>query len=232
MDNKNKKASPAPPAKPKKPEKKEKIGGYTRAEYAAALNELDAEEKDFFDRKDYTETQSTVSAVIKALVYIIAIVTVSVALAVFAITCANDIFAFVKEERTVEVVIPDYATTDEISEILGEAGAIEYPWLFRFYCELKGVDSNPTYNFKGGTYTVTTNMNYDTLMLSFVETITLTTVRITFPEGSTVDEVIALFEANGCSDRDEFLECMKTYDFTEEYEFLADIDMTDRYYLL
>lgn len=218
--------------KPKKPDKKEVIGGYTRAEYEAALRELDPEEKDFFDRSDYTETQSTVTAVIKALVYIIAIVSVSVALAVFAISCANDIFAFVKEDKTVEVVIPEYATTDELADILSEAGAINYPWLFRFYCELKGVDENPAYNFVGGTYTVATNMNYDTLMLSFVEKMTLTTVRITFPEGSTVDEMIALFEANGCSTREKFRECMATYDFGAEYEFLKDIDMTDRYYLL
>ncbi len=218
--------------KPKKPDKKEVIGGYTRAEYEAALRELDPEEKDFFDRSDYTETQSTVTAVIKALVYIIAIVSVSVALAVFAISCANDIFAFVKEDKTVEVVIPEYATTDELADILSEAGAINYPWLFRFYCDLKGVDENPTYNFVGGTYTVATNMNYDTLMLSFVEKMTLTTVRITFPEGSTVDEMIALFEANGCSTREKFRECMVTYDFGAEYEFLKDIDMTDRYYLL
>ena len=47
--------------KPKKPDKKEVIGGYTRAEYEAALRELDPEEKDFFDRSDYTETKSTVT---------------------------------------------------------------------------------------------------------------------------------------------------------------------------
>lgn len=220
------------PQKPKKPGKNEVIGGYTRKQYEDALRELDPEEKDFFDRSDYTETQSTVSAVIKALIYIIAIVTVAVAIAVFAISCANDIFAFVKEEKTVEVVIPEYVTTEELSEILGDAGAINYPWLFRFYCSLKNVDTNPVYKFVAGTYTVSTNMNYDTLMLSFIEKMTLTTVRITFPEGSTVDEIIALFEANGCSTREKFLECMKTYDFGAEYEFLKDIDMTDRYYLL
>ncbi|MBQ3228878.1 MAG: endolytic transglycosylase MltG [Clostridia bacterium] len=218
--------------KPKKPNKKELIGGYTRAEYAAALRDLDPEEKDFFDKSDYTETQSTVSAIIKALVYIVAIITVSIALSTFALACANDIFAFVKEEKTVEVVIPDYVTTEELSEILGEAGAINYPWLFRFYCTLKNVDTSPAYKFVGGTYTIATNMNYDTLMLSFVETVTLTTVRITFPEGSTVDEIIALFEANGCSNREAFLECMTTYDFGAEYDFLKDIDMTGRYYLL
>ena len=172
------------------------------------------------------------AAIIKALVYIIAIITVSIALAAFAISCANDVFAFVKEEKTVEVVIPDYVTSEELSEILGEAGAINYPWLFRLYCTLKNVDTSSAYKFVGGTYTIATNMNYDTLMLSFVETLTLTTVRITFPEGSTVDEIIALFEANGCSNREDFLECMQTYDFAAEYEFLKDIDMTGRYYLL
>ena len=218
--------------KPKKPGKKDVVGGYTRKQYEAALAELDPEEKDFFDRSDYTETQSTVSAVIKALVYIIAILAVSVAVAVFAISCANDIFAFVKEDKTVEVVIPEYVTTEELSEILGEAGAINYPWLFRFYCSLKDVDSSPAYNFVAGTYTVATNMNYDTLMLSFVERTTLTTVRLTLPEGSTLDEMIAVFEANGCSTREKFLECLETYDFAAEYDFLKNVDATDRYYLL
>ena len=218
--------------KPKKPGKKDVVGGYTRKQYEAALAELDPEEKDFFDRSDYTETQSTVSAVIKALVYIIAILAVSVAVAVFAISCANDIFAFVKEDKTVEVVIPEYVTTEELSEILGEAGAINYPWLFRFYCSLKDVDSSPAYNFVAGTYTVATNMNYDTLMLSFVERTTLTTVRLTLPEGSTLDEMVAVFEANGCSTREKFLECLETYDFAAEYDFLKNVDATDRYYLL
>ncbi len=218
--------------KQEKPDKKEVIGGYTREEYEAALTELDPEEKDFFGREDYTETQSTVSAVIKALVYIVAIITVSAAIAIFALSCANDLFAFVKEEKTVEVVIPEYATTDEIADILAEAGAINYPWLFRFYCDLKGVDTNDFYKFAAGTYTVATNMNYDTLLLSFVEVFTLNSVRITFPEGSTVDEVMALFEANGCSTREAFIECMENYDFTVEYEFLKGIDATNRYYLL
>ena len=154
------------------------------------------------------------------------------ALAVFAISCANDVFAFVKEEKTVEVVIPDYVTSDELADILGEAGAINYPWLFRLYCDLKDVDVSPAYKFQSGSYTISTAMNYDTLMLSFVQTTSLTTVRITFPEGATVDEVIALFEANGCSTREKFLECMETYDFTINYDFLSDIDMTGRYYLL
>lgn len=231
MENKNPETTPEKKIK-RKPKRKELIGGYTRAQYAAALKELDPDEKDFFDRADYTETQSTVTAIIKALVYIIAIVTVSVALAVFAISCANDVFAFVKEERTVEVVIPDYVTSDELSEILGEAGAINYPWLFRLYCDLKDVDVSPAYKFQSGSYTISTAMNYDTLMLSFVQTTSLTTVRITFPEGATVDEIIALFEANGCSTREKFLECMETYDFTINYDFLSDIDMTGRYYLL
>ena len=231
MENKNSETTPEKKKK-RRPSRKELIGGYTRAQYAAALKELDPAEKDFFDRADYTETQSTVTAIIKALVYIIAIVTVSVALAVFAISCANDVFAFVKEERTVEVVIPDYVTSDELSEILGEAGAINYPWLFRLYCDLKDVDTSPAYKFQSGSYTISTAMNYDTLMLSFVEKTTLTTVRITLPEGSTLDEMIAIFEANGCSTREKFLECMETYDFAAEYEFLRNIDMTGRYYLL
>lgn len=225
MENKKKKNT-------KKPDKKEVIGGYTRAEYDEALRQLDEEEKDFFSHDDFTETQSTVLAIVKALVYVIFIITVSTALAVFAVSCANDIFSFVKEEKEVEVVIPENVTTDELADILADAGAINYPWLFRFYCDIKDVDSNEVYTFIPGTYTIKTNLNYDTLMLSFIETVTLRTVRITFPEGATVDEIMALFEKNGCSTREAFIECMNTYDFAAEYEFLKGVDTTDRYYLL
>lgn len=218
--------------KAKKGDREKRIGGYTKAEYRAAVDELVPEEEDFFGRNTLTETQSTVLAIIKALVYIILIVTVSVALAVFALSCANDIFAFVKEEVVAEVTIPDYATTDEISEILGDAGVIEFPWLFRFYADLKGVDSNDYYDFVGGTYTVKSTMNYDSLMFSFIASSTLETVRITFPEGSTVNEVIDIFVANGCGTKAGFIETMKNYDFAADYEFLAGVDMTNRYYLL
>ncbi len=217
----------------KRGEKKKRIGGYTKEEYAAAVDELvDDSEDDFFGRSSFTETQSTVLAVVKALVYIILIVTVSVALAVFALTCANDIFAFVKEEVVAEVTIPDYATTDEISEILYDAGVIEYPWLFRFYADLKGVDSNDYYNFVGGTYTVSSTMNYDNLMFSFIASSTVETIRITFPEGSTVDEIVEIFVENGCGSKEGFAEVMENYDFVSEYDFLAGIDMSERYYLL
>ncbi len=210
----------------------EVICGYTRQQYEEAITELDEPVADEpFIGRTVTESQSTVMAIIKAVVYVAFIVSMAIMIAYFGLSCANDVFAFVKEDDEIEVTIPEYATSTELSEILGNAGAIEHPWLFRLYAQLKGIDSNPKYAFVAGDYTITPNMNYDEMFLAFVKKASTEVIRITIPEGFTVDEVIALFVSKGIGTKEGFIDTINNYNF-EGYDFLADIDMTNRYYRL
>jgi UPF0755 protein len=205
--------------------KKRNVGEYTGDDYENALRELDSDpDDDFFGTNTFTESASTVSALIKGIVYIAFVIVAACTLAYFGISFFNDIFAFVKEDREVEVVIPEYVTSDELADILGDAGVIKHPGVFRFYAKLKKIDKKEqTYKFKAGTYTVNANTNYDGLFLSFVEKKIITTVRITVPEGYTVDGIIDLFLAQGIGTREGWVDAVQNYDFGEEYPYLADI---------
>lgn len=64
---------------------------------------------DLAGKPGYTETASTIMAVLKTVLYICFIIIVSGVLAYFAISFANDVYAFVKDSEEVEVEIPEYA---------------------------------------------------------------------------------------------------------------------------
>ena len=174
-----------------------------------------------------TEEGSTgggaVASLIKAILYIVVVVAVAGLLSYYIIVFGNDMYAFVKSDEEVEVTIPEYATVDEIADILGDAGVIKYPRLLVLYAKLKKIDKN--YEFIAGDYTVNGMMNYDELFYAFVPHKSYETVRLTIPEGYTVDEMIKLFTENGIGTRDKFIDVINNYDF--DFEFVKALDASD-----
>ena len=129
------------------------------------------------------EGGNTVVSVVKAVIYMIFVVVISVFLAVAIIMVGNDVFAFVKTDTAIPVTIPEYASLNDVIDILYQNGVIEYPKVFRLYAQLKKDNGK----FVAGDYTVSPVMNYDELLAEFKEKPKLGTVRITFPEGYTTD---------------------------------------------
>ncbi len=172
-----------------------------------------------------------IMSLIKAILYIVVVVAVSALISYYVIVFANDMYAFVKDAEEVEVSIPEYATVEEIADILGSAGVVKYPDLLVIYAKLKKIDK--TYEFVAGDYTVNGMMNYDELFYAFVPHKSYEVVRITIPEGYTVDEIINLFTENGIGTREGFIDAINNYDF--DYDFvraLDEADLTGRTYRL
>ena len=217
-----------------KEEKKElSVPEYSEADYQKALTDLDeVKEDDFFGKKSFTETGSTLMALIKAIVYIVFIVAVSCALAYFAIAWVNDAFAFVKEDREITVTIPAYTDSKELADILGDAGVINHPSVFKVFAKLKKVDEKTeTYKFVAGTYTVNSNMNYDNLLRSFHPIKEVKEFSLTIPEGYTIDEIINLFLEKGIGTREGWLEAVNTHDYGDAFPYLKEIpEDADRIY--
>ena len=167
------------------------------------------------------EGGNTVLSVIKAIVYIIFVLISAIALSVFSISVANDIYAFVKPEDAVEVTIPENTTLDELSKILAEKEVIRYPTIFKFYA----VHQHDDMEYVPGTYTVTPMMNYDALLSEFKEKEVTGTVRITIPEGYTTDDIISLFvDKYGIGTREGFVDVIQNYDF--DYWFIRELEET------
>ena len=171
---------------------------------------------------------SAIMSAVKAIVYIICVIAVSIPLAIFIINTANDIFAFVKEDKIISVEIPEYATIDEVGDILGDAGVIRYPWAFKLWSKLKEKD---TPEFIAGTYEVSTQLNYDYLRSAFKKSTTRSTIRLTIPEGYTVDEIIDLFVSNGIGTKEGFIKAVNEVDY--DFRFIDELSVSpDRTYRL
>ncbi len=161
----------------------------------------------------------------KVFVYFAAVVAVSVFLALTIINVANDVFAFVKDDSTINVTIPEGASLNEVSQILKDEGIIKYPLVFRLYAK-REFDSSKylTGEFKPGTFELSPMMNYDTLIYrSAVSTYKpRESVRVTIPEGYTVDEIIALLVEKGVGEKEDYIDVIQNYEY--DYDFVKALD--------
>lgn len=164
------------------------------------------------------EGGNTVVSIVKAVIYIIFVVVISVFLSIGVIKVGNDVFAFVKNDVSIDVTIPEYASLDDITEILYQNEVIEYPAVFKVYAQLKkDVD-----NFLAGDYVVSPNMSYDDLRDAFKPQPKLGISEITIPEGYTTDEIIDLMVSYGIGTREGYEEAIANYEF--DYWFLKELE--------
>ena len=164
------------------------------------------------------EGGNTVVSIVKAVVYMIFVVVISIFLAIGVIKVGNDVFAFVKEDVSVDVKIPEYATLDDITQILYENEVIQYPSVFKLYAQLKK-DSG---EYIAGDYVVSPNMSYDDLRDSFKPQPKIGISQITIPEGYTTDEIIDLMVSYGIGTREGYIDAIQNYDF--DYWFIKELE--------
>ena len=168
---------------------------------------------------------------VRSIVLVVIMLVISGLLASFILFGLNDIYAVAKPSRVISVEVPKGAHSAEISDLLGKNGVVDLPWLFRLVTKLRD-DST---EFQYGTYTLNSNIDYDTI----IETLKKNPnpgegegiVRLTFPEGQTLDAYAALLEKEGVCSAQEFLDAinLKVYSLPME-EHLLDVDTSLKYY--
>lgn len=88
----------------------------------------------------------------------------------------------------VKVVIPQGASSEQIATILGDAGVIGRPTVFRARLKLNGDGAQ----FKSGTYTMKTGSSYDTIIRVLEKgPAAAPTFDVTIPEGQRLEETAA-----------------------------------------
>lgn len=162
---------------------------------------------------------TALSSLVKAIIYITCILIVSGTLGFFGISMGNDIFAFVKDDFETSIVVSDSTTITEIADILHDKGVIKYPKMFKLYADIR----KKTWKCNAGEYTVSPSMNYDTLLTAFrTKEPERTTVRVTIPEGYTIDEMIDLFvEKYHIGTREGFVDAIQNGEY--DYWFVNEL---------
>ena len=115
--------------------------------------------------------------------------------------------------------------------------------MFELYAKLNKDDGE----FVAGTYEINAMMNYDELLLAFKKKVERTIVRLTIPEGYTVDEIIDLCIENGVgmvkledksvvpATREDFVAAVNNLELYDDFQFVRDLMdniSPDRYYAL
>ncbi|MDD6312678.1 MAG: endolytic transglycosylase MltG [Firmicutes bacterium] len=170
----------------------------------------------------------------KTIVYIVAVIGVSILLSVVGIKFANDCFAFVKDDYETTVVINTGASISEVADVLKSSNVISQPLAFRLYAGFKYRNSN--LEFAEGIYTLNSNMNYDQIIYTIKagKAPARKTVKLTFPEGMTVDEIIDVLVENNIGTREGYVDAINNYAY--DYPFMTELSKielsSDRKYRL
>lgn len=128
---------------------------------------------------------------------------VSICLALVIIAYGKDMLGIGKSETTHLIVIPEGATTEDISLMLEEDGIIKSPEFFQLFARLSKSESK----YIAGEHFVRPNMAYETIIqeLTSIENEKKDTVDVTFPEGITLYDAAVLLEEKGVCPADDFI---------------------------
>jgi len=228
-----------------KPESKPKTYAPEISDGGISLDDFDAlVEKRPAAKKKKKKKKKAMPGYAKVLIYLFFVVAVSVLISVSFIKIANDVFAFVKQDKEITVTIKEGASLSDVAKELEEEGVINYSSIYKIYAGFK-MDRRSYYtgNFIAGDHVLNSNLGYDKLISHLAEsTYSTEIVRVTIPEGYTVYEIIDLFVEKRVineSKVDEFKEKLNTAAY--EYDFLKDFNEakdengkieSDKFYLL
>jgi len=165
---------------------------------------------------------TNMSFLAKAVIYITVVLIISAYVSYYAITIANDVFAFVKNDREVTINIPENATDKEVAYLLEKNGLISYDWMFELYLIYK-TDGDTPNTYIPGEKKLNATMNYNQLIAELTTVhVANEQVSITIPEGFTTDQIIDLFVSNGIGTREGFVDAINNYPY--KHEFVVALD--------
>lgn len=152
-----------------------------------------------------------------ALLYVIMVIGISVVLACVGWIVANDVLALNKIPHEVVIDVTEYDDFDSVAEQLKDEGIIDYKFVFDLFATF----TNKKESISPGTYTVDTDMDYNALIRNLgASSDTKAQVKVTIPEGYTVDQIFQVLAENNVASVEDLQETAANYDY--KFDFLRD----------
>lgn len=219
--------------------------------YDSELDEVDyTDPEDLPEMRDYLPIRFRRygrSGIGGGLLYALFVISLSIVLACFAWMCAVDVLALNKDLVSAPVSIEPYAPTgdmpltvtttnsdgeevevpiqvdiNQVADALARNGIIEYPWLFKLFAQF----SHANIKIDPGTYDLDTTLDYRALVTKMqFGSGAQETVKITFPEGLSLEQIFTLLEENYVCEKEDLYEASANTAF--DYDFLADLTYGD-----
>ncbi len=167
-------------------------------------------------------------------VIMVIVVAISVLIASVVVSCVNDVLAIhisEKRDTVASVVITDGMDTNDVIDALDDAGVIKNAWFCKIAARFIGYSDE---GYIARTYELKPSMGLENMLneIKALNSSEAQTVKLTFPEGYTADQIFALLEENNVCSRANLLEAMRTHDFSEDFDFLKSMADTQARYML
>ena len=198
------------------------------------------------DYRPVRQSRESKSGCLGGVMYFVFVVCVSVILACVAWMAASDMLALNQGDFTATVTLPSSifetetvdtfdedgnktgtkrisrADIDYVASSLKEAGLIEYEWLFKFFCQISHADTKVT----PGSYELKSTFDYRALVQNMQPgSGSAVTVKVTIPEGYSLNQIFRKLEENGVCSYDELVEAASNSNY--KYSFLEGIEAGD-----
>ena len=135
----------------------------------------------------------------------------------FTVGTGNSVFyitEFTFSRKPVNITVDEDASTSDIAKLLKKNGLIDYPSAFNLYARLKkGENKSLGTTYVAGDHMLYHGMDYDELLYALSPKINVRSiVKLTFPEGSTVDDIINILIKGGVKNsREDYIRVMENY---------------------
>lgn len=156
---------------------------------------------------------------------------ISIAVSAVALSCINDVLAINRNDKTVEVILPNNADTNTAIHVLSEKGLIKNELFCRIFIKAMGYTDK---KYLPGVYYFNESMGIEKMIVRFKTSSQRgATISITIPEGFTIDQIFERLEKNEVCTAASLYKTIDEIDFSSEYDFIKEIDnKEERYHML
>ena len=150
---------------------------------------------------------------VRLIPYLLFVLVISAILAGSGWLVVSEFCSFNRAPVEAEVEITAEDDLSSIAKKLKADGLIDYPWLFKLVGRLSHAESK----IGIGTYTLNQDMDYLALISAMHNAsgnLNADVVKVTIPEGYTVQQILALLASKGVNTEEALTEAAKTASFT------------------
>lgn len=148
-------------------------------------------------------------------------------LSYIGLTCVGDMLAINRSDENVEVVIPEDSSYSEIIDILEDNGLIKRKLFCKIFTKYRDFDDE---TYLSGNYFLNSSMGVEGMLKDIMAApVTADTIKLSFPEGWTVQQIFEKLEKNDVCDTNKLYSAIRSSSFT--YDFYTDITDNSKRYL-
>lgn len=181
--------------------------------------------------KKKKKKQNTLQNSVIAIVLVVVVFISAFLIKVPIMGCINDILAIDVSNTDFRVVIDEDSDVFEVIDILSDKKLINNSLFCKFFAKFRNFDEKTDRNknkhtivYPAGTYFLNSSMGLEGMLNEIRSSgIDTNTIKLTFPEGFTIEQIIDKLDSNGVCSAASLYEAMLSDELYEKYEFLNSI---------